>query len=261
MKRTILAVFILLLFRLTSWSQGELDTQKKIFYRNEKSFGVLLNSNGFGASYRDGKWKNDRDRKLFEIDFNYVQHPKEIKYPYIDYNNTGNFAYGKTNIMFSLRGGPGFQHEIYQKVDKGGISIRRFFSFGPSLAIYKPIYYDVATTILTSSGLQYIKQSMLFYNSLIPQDIIGRSSFFKGIGETKFMPGVYAKGGISFEYSKLDKILHALELGIALEAYPKRIPIMYIDKNPWAFFSFFISYRFGKILNPQKPNDDTPLSF
>jgi hypothetical protein len=257
MKRTIPSILFLILFSLSSWSQGELDTQKKIFYRNEKSVGVLLNSNGFGLSYRDGKWKNDRNRKLVEIDFNYVKSPKEIKFPYVNYYNTGSFVYGKTNIMFSFRGGPGFQHEMYQKVDKGGISIRRFFSVGPALAMYKPIYYDV----LKLSGSEIIKESILFDDHLQPTDIIGRSSFFKGISQTKIMPGLFAKGGISFEYSKLDKVLHALELGAAIEVYPKRIPIMYLEKNPWAFFSFFISYRFGKILNPQKPNDDTPLSF
>jgi hypothetical protein len=258
MKRILPAFVALFLFSLSGWGQGELDTQKKIFYRNEKSFGVLLNSNGLGFSYRDGKWKNDRDRKLFELEFNYVRHPKEIKFPYINYYNTGSYVYGKTNIMFSLRGGPGFQHEMFQKVDKGGISIRQFYSFGPALAIYKPIYYD----IYVFSGQEIVgKESKKFDSNLQHAEIIGRSSFFKGITETKFMPGLYAKGGISFEYSKLDKILHALELGMALEVYPKRIPIMYIDKNPFAFFSFFVSYRFGKILNPQKPNDDTPLSF
>ena len=258
MKSTLPTVAVLLLFSLNTWSQGELDTQKKIFYRNEKSFGVLLNSNGLGFSYRDGKWKNDRDRKLFEIDFNYVQHPKEIKFPYVSYYNTGSYVYGKTNIMFSLRGGPGYQHEMYQKVDKGGISIRRFFSFGPALAIYKPIYYD----IYVLSGQNIIgKESKKFDVNLQHAEIIGRSSFFNGIMETHFVPGLFAKGGISFEYSKLDKILHALELGASIEAYPKRIPIMYIEKNPFIFFSFFLSYRFGKILNPQKPNDDTPLAF
>lgn len=260
MKRTISSLVILLLFCISIRSQGELDTQTKIFYRNEKSVGVLLNSNGFGLSYRDGKWKNDRNRKLFEIDFNYVMHPKEIKYPYLNYYNTGSYVYGKTNIMFSLRGGPGFQHEMYQKVDKGGISIRRFFSVGPALAIYKPIYYDFPSSTPNAQG-QIGTVSEKFDYLTANAIIIGRSSFFKGLNETKFVPGIFAKGGISFEYSKMDKILHALELGAAIEVYPKRIPIMYLDKNPFAFFSFFLSYRFGKILNPQKPNDDSTLAF
>ena len=258
MKRTILSLLILLLFSITSWSQGELDTQKKIFYRNEKSVGILLNSDGFGLSYRDGKWKNDRDRKLIEIDFNYVESPKEIQFPYLSYYNTGSYVYGKTNLMFSLRGGPGFQHEMFQKTDKGGISIRQFISAGPALAIYKPIYYD----IYEISGNQIVGTvSEKFSYATQNAEIVGRSSFFKGIGETKAIPGIFAKGGISFEYSKLDKVLHALELGACIELYPKRIPIMYVENNPFAFFSFFFSYRFGKILNPQKPNDNTPLVF
>jgi hypothetical protein len=249
MKKVFLFSVLLIFCRLSIRAQGELDTQDKIFYRNERSIGLNLNSNGLGFGYRYGKWLNARNRKLFEIDGEYLKHPKEIKYPYVyNYYNTRSFIYGKLNTLVTFRGGPGFQRELYQKVDKGGISIRYFYSGGLSIALYKPVYYD----IYTYQGNFLIIEQKKFDSSIQHANIAGRSSFFKGIKETKFLPGIYGKAGLSFEYSTVDELLHAIEVGVSLEAFPKKIPIMATDRNTQLFFGMFVSYRFGKIIDPLK---------
>ena len=73
------------------------------------------------------------------------------------------------------------------------------------------------------------------------------------------VPGLYAKGGFNFEYSKQDKIIHAIELGLQINAFPKEIPIMAGTDNNAIFFSLFLSYRFGVIVDPLHP-DETRLS-
>ena len=50
-------------------AQGEIDSQEKIFYRNEKVFGVSLNSNGYGLSYRYATRVNAYKHNLFEFEF------------------------------------------------------------------------------------------------------------------------------------------------------------------------------------------------
>ncbi len=40
------------------------------------------------------------------------------------------------------------------------------------------------------------------------------------------MPGLYGKGGFNFEYSKEDKVIHAIEVGAQINAFLKEIPIM-----------------------------------
>ena len=90
----------------------------------------------------------------------------------------------------------------------------------------------------------------------IPQDIYGKASFTKGLNETKIMPGLYAKAGFNFEYSKEDKIIHAIEIGGQINAFPKKIPIMAVSDNKSIFFSLFVSYRFGIILDPLDPESN-----
>ncbi len=94
--------------------QGEIDTQKKIFYRDESSLGILLNSNGFGLSYRYGWWLDARNKKLWEGDFVTLKHPKEVRYPFL-YPNARSFIYGKMNTVFNFRVMRGHQYEMYRK--------------------------------------------------------------------------------------------------------------------------------------------------
>ena len=70
------------------------------------------------------------------------------------------------------------------------------------------------------------------------------------------MPGLYAKGGFNFEYSKEDKVIHAIEVGAQVNAFFKEIPIMAINTNKAVFFSLFVSYRFGMIIDPLDPESN-----
>jgi hypothetical protein len=70
-----------------------------------------------------------------------------------------------------------------------------------------------------------------------------------GFDELKLIPGLYGKAGFSFEYSHKDAVLHALEAGISITAYPKEIPIMATEYNNWLFFTLHVGYRFGRIID------------
>jgi hypothetical protein len=235
------------------FAQGELDEQQKIFFRNERSFGIQLNSDGVGISYREAKRIDYRNKRLLEIDAGTLRDSKEYKQQSA-YTQGGSYIYGKLNSTFYLRAGIGHQHELFKKADLGGIAVRYFYSAGPVLAIYKPIYYKVLYPI--SSNEYEVREEKFDASIAIPQDIYSRASFTKGFDEIKVMPGVYGKAGFNFEYSKEDKVIHAIELGGQVNAFPKRIPIMAVTNNKALFFSLFVSYRFGIIIDPLDPDSN-----
>ena len=78
----------------------------------------------------------------------------------------------------------------------------------------------------------------------------------KGLNETKVIPGLYAKGGFNFEYSKEDKIIHAIEIGAQINAFPKEDTNYGSSDNKAIFFSLFVSYRFGMIIDPLDPESN-----
>jgi hypothetical protein len=253
--KKLLIIAVVFMFGIDSvYGQGELDEQQKIFFRNERSFAILLNTDGLGLSYRESKRIDYLNKKYFEIEFGSLKHPKEVKLSNPYYQTPGTFVFGKLNTVFYLRGSLGHQHEIYKKADLGGIAIRYFYSGGLVIGLYKPIYYKVLYPVSTTEF--DIKEEKFDVTIHQPGDIYSKSSFFKGINETKFLPGLFAKGGFNFEYSKQDKVIHAIELGAQINLFPKKIPIMATADNKAIFFSLFASYRFGIIFDPLNPESN-----
>ena len=253
MKRLLSIAVVFWYCAVSLYAQGEIDEQQTVFFRNERSFAILLNSDGLGVSYREAKRKNYLNKSLLEIDLGTLRHPKEYKVSNPYTTGTGTFVFGKMNSAYFLRGGIGHQREIYKKADLGGVAVRYFYSAGPVLCFYKPIYYRVLYPITT---IEYeIKEEKFGVSIHDPSDIYSKASVFKGIGETKVLPGLYAKAGFNFEYSKEDKIIHAIEAGAQINAFPKSVPIMADADNKAIFFSLFVSYRFGVIIDPLHPEE------
>ena len=256
--RKLLIIAVTLLFGAISlFAQGDLNEQQKVFFRNERSFAILLNSDGVGLSYREAKRIDYLNKRLLEIDIGTLKHPKEYKVTNPYTTGTGSFVFGKLNSVMFIRGGIGRQHEIFKKADLGGIAIRYFYSAGPVIALYKPIWYRVLYPI--SLNEFEIREEKFSSAVALPQDIYSKASFTKGFDELKALPGLYAKGGFNFEYSKEDKVIHAIEIGSQINAFPKKIPIMASNDNKAIFFSLFVSYRFGVIVDPLHP-EETRLS-
>jgi hypothetical protein len=243
--KKILFLCLLLSKSLALFSQGEIVEEAKILYRNEKSGGIYLSSNGIGLDYRYGKRINARNQLLYQMDFMMVKHPKETRISNNYYYNNQTFVFGKINSFFQLKGYIGRQHESFRKNDRGGISIRYNYNIGPVIGILKPIYYEF---VYSNGQNEFYYKTEKFSTSKF-QEILGKASFFKGFNELSFVPGGSAKVGLSFEYSKDDIKLNALEVGVGLDLYPKAIPIMASERNSFYFLNLMVGYRFGKVID------------
>jgi hypothetical protein len=253
MKKLLIIAVFFMYGAVSINAQGDLDEQQKVFFRNERSFAFLLNSDGLGFSYREARRVNYLNKRLLEFDIGTLKHPKEYKISNPWTTGTGSFVFGKLNSVMFIRGGIGHQHEIYKKADLGGVAIRYFYSAGPVIALYKPIYYRVLYPIsLNEFELRDEKFEVSIHQ---PTDIYSKARFTKGLNEIKALPGIYAKAGFNFEYSKEDKVIHAVEIGAQVNAFPKTIPIMASPDNKAVFFSLFVSYRFGVIIDPLHPEE------
>jgi len=247
MRRAYLIILIIMLSGLPLLAQGEIDTQKRVMLRDERTFGGSLNSNGWGLNYRYGYWRNARNQFIVDFDFAYVKHPKEVKTT-VGYNyNTYRYVYGKQNLFWELKGTAGWQKELYRKIDRNGISVRLYYAGGLSLGFTKPMYYKVFTT--SPIGEVIYEEYLKFDPSIHQQLIGGRGPFYMGFDELKLYPGIYGKTGFSFEYSQKNAIIHALEAGVSLTVYYKEIPIMATEQNNFIFFTLHVGYRFGRIID------------
>lgn len=247
------AIILYALVPLIGYAQGEIDTQDKILYRNEKSLAFLLNSNGMGGNFRYAKRITYLKKTLYEADLVAIKHPKEVRiYASSSSSNTSkSYIYGKTNSFINLRAGIGYQREIFQKHDRGGISIRYFYDAGPNIGFSKPIYYNYITILYANGQVFYDYSTEKFGDSqhAYPTEITGRASFFKGFDEISVIPGVFGKLGITLEFGRNEQIINALEGGLVVDAFLKKVPIMATEDNHRLFLSLFVSYRFGRAVD------------
>lgn len=252
--KKIVSFFLFLLFCLAGWSQGEIDNQDKMLFQNEKSVSLSLTTNGFAGGYRFGKRKTYLNKTIFDIELAYIKHPKEVKVsssPY-SYSTSRRYVYGKTNVFVNLRPSIGVQHEIFSKEDRGSIAIKYYYGGGPSIGITKPIYYtfDIIAPI---NGVPYIIDTKVekfeFSQHAVTSEIAGRASIWKGMKELALYPGLHAKAGMSFEFSKTNRIINSIDVAMTFDAFTKKIPIMYTDLNNQFFLTLAVSYRFGWLVD------------
>ena len=244
-------IFVLLLFPLVSFSQGELDEKAKLLFRNENSYGFSLTSIGWELNYKFGKHINNKNKDLFEFRLAEIKSPKELKISNPFNPNGKRFVFGKLNSVYALRFGYGKQKKLFTKMDKGGIEIRHFRTIGLSMLLIKPVYYEVVDSFRIVNNYYYPILGTAKFNSGIhgPEDIVSRASFLKGFNELNVLPGAYANLGFGFEFSEQDRVLNSIEAGINFDLFPAKVMIMDNDLNTFFYFSIYAAYRFGNVKN------------
>ncbi len=246
MTKHILVMFLFLVISSLSYAQGEIVQEKDLNYYSENSFGLKLNSNGFGLDYRFDYRYTNKTRGFLESGVDILKDPKELKLYNPFFNDQKKFVYGKINSVFKIRLGTGIQREIFSKQDKNSLSIRYQFAVGGSFAFAKPMYYNIVDSVEIVGNQQYFYSSPQTFNLDYhnPSDIVSRESWFKGLSETKIIPGAFIRAGLNFEFSNDRFKTKALEIGAEFDIYTKNVTIMAENEQQF-FLNIYCSYRFG----------------
>ncbi|MCC6691227.1 MAG: hypothetical protein IT235_06800 [Bacteroidia bacterium] len=218
-----------------------------VIYRNEAVFGVLAHSNGFGAIYRRAKHVTADRKRVLEIEFVNMSHPKEVKSINPYFENSKGFYYGKLNSILIPRVGVGFQNVLFRKAERRSVEIRYSTYIGASIALAKPVYLEILQKTNTPSEFNLSTER---YDPSNPQhsfdNIYGRAPYFTGFDQLKIYPGAYVKLGLSFEYGDTRSDVKVIETGLVFDMYPKVVPIMAYATNYQIFPTLYISFIYGK---------------
>lgn len=225
-------------------AQGDIDTEKKILYRNEWSIGAIVKTNGFEMDFRSGKFVNMFKKNLLDFGIGFIKHPQQYRAVNPYYTGYSGYCFGKKNFCFELFYTMGRQRMLFQKADLNSVEIRVFYMGGVTLAFLKPIYYEILKYKNLNTYTESEKFDVVNHN---PVETLGPSEFSKGFSEIKVVPGVEGKAGLSVEIGKKDTHLIALEAGVKLSAYAKKLDIMAQKRNPQFICALFLSFRFGRV--------------
>jgi hypothetical protein len=248
--------FIVPLFFLagdTLFLSAQTDSHgKNIVYSKESHMGFNLNTNGLGFIFRKGDIKDIYHTAFWELEVMEVKHPKEFKQKNEDIDGAKGFSFGKQNNFYVINAGYTISKLLFRKSSINGVRITYNYGAGLSLGILKPYYLNV---LYPSNFAGYYEIVQEKYDSNMPSDeqefmnwysIYGASGFKYGLGELRPLPGGYTRASIQFEWGEYLDVVKALEVGLCVEVYPSRVPIMIIEENRMFFFTLYISLQIGK---------------
>lgn len=228
--------------------------------RKEKSANLMLHTLGFGGGYRFGVNKTYYKNRMFEFDLLEMRAPDQVRRYNENYANPRSYVYGKLNNLFILRAGIGQQKLLNRKPYWGGVEVRGFYYGGLDIGFAKPNYLYIAyytvidnQIILERNSLErYDPQEHFPYIGVNPNclcEIYGRGPILSGVSEIKIYPGLYAKGGLNFEFSSQSDRIKSLEVGLTVDVFPKPVPVMAFKDANYYFVTGYLGFHFGKRYN------------
>lgn len=213
-----------------------------LVYEKQSIFGFQLRTNGYGLFYELGKMRTNRKTNIYRIDISEVKDHKEEKLLGGGFLFGNPFIYGKRNFFYSVTLGFGQQYILGQKGNKNGVAVSAVYNAGLALGLLRPYYVDVEDNNQELSIKYTPEDSALFVNG----PFIGASGIGKGWSEIKVKPGAFVKAAMRFDYGRFNEAVNGLEIGMSVEAYASKIPIMLFQEDKRLFFQAYLAILFGK---------------
>lgn len=157
------------------------------------------------------------------------------------------YIYGKQNSLYTLKFGYGVKRYYSEKAKRKGLAIGVSYQGGATLGLVKPNYlklikrgednrFFISTEKLTDENRDIF---------LDPFSIYGGTTFTKGIGEISILPGVHGMVAVHMAFGAFDEYIMALDAGLAVDIYPRKVPIMAEDNRAY-FLNLFLNLHIGK---------------
>jgi hypothetical protein len=214
-----------------------------LIYQKQSIFGIQLRTNGYGAFYELGRMKSNRKTNIYRIDITEIKHSKEEKQLGGSFIFGNPYVYGKINNFYPITLGFGQQYIFGQKGNKNGVAVTGLYNVGLSVGLLRP-YYLTIDDIDGERTIKYSSEDSAIF--LDRSAIISGGGFGKGWSELKVKPGVFAKAAMRFDYGRFNESVSGLEIGMSLEAYGTKIPLMVMQKDKRLFFQGYIAILFGR---------------
>jgi hypothetical protein len=219
------------------------EEEGALIYNKESVFGIQLRTNGYGLFYEKGKAQTRRKTNIYTAELTEIKDPKEEKTPTGFFTIGNPYILGKINNFYQFKLGFGQQYLFGQKGNKNGVAVIGIYQGGISLGLLRPYYLEVSD----GNGNRAIKYSTEDSAEFLDQSVIqGSGGLGKGWGEIKMKPGAFAKAALRFDWGHYNELVSGIEIGMSVDAYTQKIPIILFAKERQVFFQGHIALVFGR---------------
>lgn len=227
------------------------DFEKKgVVYKKARAVGVNFHSSGWGFDMDFINTENIFKQKFYRIELINIKHPKEIKQQVQTRGGTTNnraYVYGKENAFYNINFSRGIKRMLADKGRKNGVELSWIWTYGASLGILKPYYLNLCYGSPTFCEPREEKYSEENSDVFLDQNVIlGRARPTIGWQESKIIPGIRSSLSINVDYAVFDDYIQAIEAGIFINAYYKRVPLMLVNTNQFIHPNVFVRVALGR---------------
>lgn len=225
------------------------EEEGAMIFDKQSAFGIKFNTDGWGLFYEKGKYKTLTKTNLMWVEFGERKSNKEERVPTLSANQgfiiVSSYIYGKQNNFYQLKLGFGQQKLIGGKGNKNGVAVSAIYGGGLTAGLLKPYYIEIQNpTNGARQSIRYTTETAKLF--LDPTVILGRGSLGKGFNEMQIVPGAHVRTALRFDYGRYNEVLSAIEVGLNVEFYSKKIPILLLNKENNFFFNAYAAITFGK---------------
>lgn len=240
MKTFIYIPTLLLFFLLPYTGYAQEDEYD---YQREYIFGVNFNTNAGiigGLMFKHARSISQNQYQSFGIEVVNVKHPKELRrFSPI----TGNsFIPGKAVYLFAVRPQYGREYILFRKAPEDGVQLNAILAGGPSFGVTKP-YYILYSDARDPNRAVSVPYDPNRHPSI--EQIYGTGNILEGFDQLKVTLGAHVKGGLSFEFGRINNSVMGVETGLMLEAYTRKINIIPTAQNKSVYSSAFFTLYYG----------------
>ena len=220
------------------------EEEGALIYNKQSVFGIKLRTNGYGLFYELGRSKSRRKANTYSVELTEIKDPKEEKTPTDIFSFTNPYVIGKINNFYQLKFGYGQQYLFGQKGNKNGIAVTGNYQAGISLGLLRPYYLEVDDSTGARTEIKYSQADSAEF--LDPSLNPSSAGLFKGWGEVKLKPGIYAMTSLRFDWGHYNEVVSGIEIGFSIEAFTEKIPIILFAPQRQVFFQGHLALVFGR---------------
>ena len=214
-----------------------------------------LNTNGWSGGAQFIRQQKHRNRTIYQLYFSEIKHEKEIKEQgdVSSYNNLGKttpYIFGKINNAYTLQFGYGKEQMLFPALMDGNMTVSIRYLAGPALALLKPYYLKLIYVDYFPDPVAHIQSEKYSAGNdshfMQPGSILGKDSWGKGLGDMKYIPGLFAECYFIIEPDRPKAFVKSVSIGGNIAFYSSKIEIM-ADKKAYPYqASFFVGISLGK---------------
>jgi len=226
---------------------------KGVLYETEKAYDVKVFNSGISLGMYFGEIESYYKSSYFSIEFATMKDLRERRQnKNLNFSGEGlssSFVYGKQNSIYMFRFGQGKKRYLTEKAKRKGLAVGFSYNYGLSLVLKRPYHLKVVNPE-GMAELQTIRYTEENHDQFLNYNLIfGGENFFTGFWSIRPTVGAHAKIGGHFAFGAYDKSVKAVEIGLMVDAFPRRLPILVERdgvRNKYIHLNLYLSVQFGK---------------